>query len=65
MNTAIKLAAIPVATVLAYPRGLRLSTCGRHNHPSGRLALEGRRAPRLAWTSRPRLLERRRLGAVL
>ena len=60
MNTAMKLAAIPVATVallgfsslsrirtsrlqrrrrlLAYPRRLRLSACGRHNHPSGRLA---------------------------
>ena len=38
---------------------------GRRDHPSGRLALEGRRAPRLARTSRARLLERRRVGAVL
>ena len=70
MNTAMKLAAIPVATValwgfsslaasaqnrlqrrrrlLAYPRGLRLSARGRHNYPSGQLAVEGRRASRLA-----------------
>ena len=86
MNTAMKLAAIPVATA-ALLGFSSLSASARivcnadgdcwhihedytyppaaGDHPSGRLALEGRRAPRLARTSRARLLERRRVGAVL